>query len=292
MVNLLKTSGCLAAALFFAGALSAAPPTNRLARPGMVNYTEGQVTVNGHAIGARQLGSVEVGPGQVLQTGHGKAEMLLTPGVFLRLNDESAVKMISPSLTKTQVELLKGEALVEADQVEKENDLQVLDHGIETQMVKNGLYDFRADQPRVAVYDGKARVLREDRSIDVGKGKELSLVQNAPRKPQGFDRHQTDGLYAWSKLRSQYLSEVNASSAQMLVVNNPGWWYGPGWFWNPWYSSWAFVPAYDYFFSPFGFGLYSPAYWSYYPPVYYHGRPRIAVGRPPVAHFGAAGRRR
>jgi hypothetical protein len=43
--------------------------------------------------------------GESLTTGNGKAEVLLTPGVFLRVGSDSLVKMISPSLTNTDVSL-------------------------------------------------------------------------------------------------------------------------------------------------------------------------------------------
>ena len=35
----------------------------RVARPGTVNYAEGQVSLNGHAVGASQIGSAEAAPG-------------------------------------------------------------------------------------------------------------------------------------------------------------------------------------------------------------------------------------
>ena len=46
-----------------------------------------------------------------LFTKDGRAEILLTPGVFLRLGDNSSVKMISSSLTETQAALTRGQAL-------------------------------------------------------------------------------------------------------------------------------------------------------------------------------------
>jgi len=249
-----------------------------VARPGTINYSEGQVTLDGRTIGAKKLGNAEVSPGSVLETSRGKAEMLLTPGVFLRLGDQSAVRMVSPSLTDTRVELVRGRALLEVDQLEHENHLQVHDGGSDVRIEKKGVYAFDADRPQVAVYDGKAEVQVNDKNVEIGKGKELPL--NPPAlKPQKFDRNETDDLYAWSKLRSQYVAEANASSAQTVIVSNPSWWAGTGWYWNPWFNTWAFVPATGYFYNPWGFGFYSPSYWRYYNPPIYYGRPsRVFAG--------------
>jgi hypothetical protein len=258
----------LLTALSFAAAAFGA-----VARPGTINYAEGQVTVDGKSVGKRELGSAEVAPGRVLETGRGKAEVLLTPGVFLRLGDESAVRMLSGSLTDTRVELLRGRALLEVATIEKENRLVVRDRGASVQIAKKGLYVFDAIAPRVAVYDGKAKVQIDDREVEVGKGKQLALEPHAELKPQKFDRKETDDLYAWSKLRSQYLAEANASSVQTVVVSNPSWWAGTGWYWNPWYGTWSFIPATGFYDNPWGFGFYSPRYWAYYPPAYYYSRP-------------------
>jgi hypothetical protein len=100
------------------------------ARPGTVNYIEGQVTLDGQSVGAKDMGLTEVQPGQMLATGQGKVEMLLTPGVFLRLADQSAVRMVSPSLIDTRVEIVRGEAMLEADQVLPGNHLVIADRGI------------------------------------------------------------------------------------------------------------------------------------------------------------------
>jgi hypothetical protein len=222
------------------------------------------VTLDGRALNAKSIGSTEVGPGDVIQTGQGKAEILLIPGAFIRLDDNSALQMVSPELTNTQVQLKSGRAVVEVDQIEKENHLAILDNGISTTLEKQGIYQFDANPASVAVYDGKAVAQIDDKGIEVGKGKRLVLTAGI-RKPEKFDREQTGELYAWSKLRSGYMAEANASSAQTIIVNSPGWYYGTGWYWNPWFDSWAFVPGAGYLYSPFGFGFYSPAF------VYYGG---------------------
>jgi hypothetical protein len=257
------------------------------ARPGTVNYTEGGVTIDGQAIAAKSLGSTEVEPGQVLRTGQGKAEMLLTPGVFIRLGDNAAVRMVSPSLTDTRVELLQGEAMVEADEVLVGNHLVIADRGVDTQIRKNGLYRFTTEPAQLAVYDGQAQVFIDERTVEVGKGKQLTLTQAAAVKPQSFDRRLTDNLYQWSSVRSEYVADANQSSVQYIVGGNPWGWYGMGWYWNPWFSSWAFIPGNGFFGSPFGFGFYSPAYWRAYPPATYFARPGV-VAATPAARVAAA----
>jgi hypothetical protein len=253
----------------------AAAAYGAVARPGTINYTEGQVTVDGKTVAAKSLGSLELAPGRVLQTGAGKAEMLLTPGVFLRLADHSAARMVSPSLTDTRVELLRGKALLEVDMLEKENRLVVRDGAANVRIAKKGIYAFDAETPRVAVYDGKVEAQVNDRAVDVGKGKQLTLEPAAELKPAKFDRNETDDLMAWSKLRSEYLAEANASSVRTVVVSNPSWWSGTGWYWNPWYGTWSFVPATGFYDNPWGFGFYSPRYFYYNPPAYYYPRPVV-----------------
>jgi len=256
-----------------------------VARPGTINYTEGTVTVDGRPVKTGRLGSMELAPGSQLQTTNGKAEMLLTPGVFLRLGDNSAVRMVSPSLTDTRVAMVRGRATLEVDMLAHENHLAVQDGAANVVIDKKGIYEFNADQPHVAVYDGKVTAQVDDKSVELGKGKELPLTGGV-LKPQKFDRHENDNLMEWSKLRSEYVAEANAASAQTIVVDNPGWWAGTGWYWNPWYSTWAFVPGSGYFGNPWGIGFYSPAYFYANPPLYYYPQPGRVYGG--VRGFGGA----
>jgi len=267
MTTTWKSGAGLIAGLFAVGALAVANAA--IARPGMVNYVEGNVTLNGQVLGRNAIGSAEAGPGQVLETAAGKAEMLLTPGAFLRIGDNSAVKMITPSLLDTEVELQRGQANVEVDQIERGNRLEIVTSGITTTLEKNGVYQFDANPARLEVYDGEAVVHIGDRNIEVKKGKELALIASADNpKPRSFDRNATGDLYAWSRLRSEYDAQASQASAQTIFVNNMGW-YGSGWYWNPWFDGWAFVPAYGCgLYGPFGFGFYGPGYFAFGRPFY------------------------
>jgi len=68
------------------------------------------------------------------------------------------------------------------------------------------------------VLDGRAKVEANDREVTVKGGHELALNTEGKLKAQGFDKkqvEQSDDLYRWSSLRSEYLSEANVETAHM-----------------------------------------------------------------------------
>ena len=71
--------------------------------------------------------------------------------------------MISPDLTLTQVQFEHGQAGVEVDQIHKQNNLQVIDAGVTTQLLKTGYYEFKADPAVAMVFKGKAAVEVKER---------------------------------------------------------------------------------------------------------------------------------
>ena len=138
MRHMLKTIALLGIAVISAPVFGADQ-----ARPGTVNYIEGAAYLQGKQLNPHDVGSLEMAPGQVLRTGAGKTEILLNPGVYLRVDDHSAVKMISPDITPTQVELDRGRAAVEVDQIFPQNDLEVTDGGVTTHLAKDRLLRVR-----------------------------------------------------------------------------------------------------------------------------------------------------
>src|ERR1700694_2799248 len=137
------------------------------ARPGSINYVEGQASIAGQSLDAKAIGSAELQPGQSLDTQIGKAEILLTPGAFFRLGDNSSVTMVSPSLTDTELRLDKGRAMVEIAELHQQNNLMIVQHGDTVRLSKTGLYEFDSDNDQVRVYEGQAVVRHMDRDIEV-----------------------------------------------------------------------------------------------------------------------------
>src|SRR6201984_2590134 len=145
----------------------------RTAMPGTLNYVEGQASIGDQTLDSHAVGNADLQNGEVLETGNGKAEILLMPGVYLRVGSNSSVKMISNSLLNTEVTVNQGEAMVEVDQIYPENNLRVSQPGADTRIAKTGLYDFDASNGDVRVFDGKAVVRAVDHDVTVKKNHEL-----------------------------------------------------------------------------------------------------------------------
>ncbi len=244
------------------------------ARPGGINYIEGSAFLNDRPIASDTVGRTFLHPNDTLSTDLGKVEVLLTPGVFLRIGDNSQIRMTSNSLIDVQLQLNRGEAMIDVDELVKENKIQIVDHGGSIVIEKPGLYRIMADDPpTAAVITGKIDVYFEDKKVTVGKGHQAVIAENLPE--QKFDSRKEDELYAWSNVRSEYDAAASLQSARSLTANNVygplgvGGGYGPGWFWNDMFDSWAWLPGGDLgFFSPFGYGFFGPGAVGYAPICY------------------------
>lgn len=249
------------------------------AKPGAVNYIEGSAFLNGNPISGKSFKSTFLSVNDTLSTTKGKAEVLLTPGLFLRVGDNTEIRMVSPSLTDTKVEVLGGEVMLEVAGLLKDNNVQIIDRGAYTTITKDGLYRFTADNPpTAAVLEGKASVTLNDHEVSLTKGKETILAGGLEK--QKFDTKQEDDLYAWSNVRSEY--SAAASYRVATAAANSGTWngnagagngygyngfnsFGPGWLWDSGFNSYAWLPGSGSFYSPFGYGFYSPGLVGYAP---------------------------
>jgi hypothetical protein len=278
MYLLLKAMGSLLlAAMLSAPALADTPAERGHAIPGTINYVEGQVFIGNRSIGANSADVDVLSPDQSLTTQSGKAEVLLTPGVFARVGDNSSIEMVSPNLTNTRFTVEKGEVIVEVAEIHPENNLLVNEDGAKIRLQKTGLYFFDAGHAQFRVFDGQAMVQTENEQVKVNGGHEVNLNVTM-HKTQKFDKknYETDDLYRWSSLRSAYVAEASSDAAPGYLAGGWGDWYGggwigSGWYWNPWFSCYTFIPGDGIFYSPFGWGFYSP-FLAYEAPVYFGGR--------------------
>ena len=244
--------------------------SERMAFPGTVNYIEGEVTLNGDPLSGPSVGSARVEPNQVIATGNGYAEVLLSPGAFLRIGHNSEVRMMSAGLADTQLQVEHGSSLVESADPVKGSTLEVTVNGAAARIERGGLYAFDANGGSVRVLDGKAQVTQATGETTLKKGNEVLLTNDGPLKKRDFSvkSAESDPLYVWSKVRSRQESEANVHAANLIVAG--GGWYGPGWYWDPFWSGYAFLPGAGVWNSPFGWGFYSPAF-AYRAPLIYGG---------------------
>jgi len=315
MLKLVRISSALAA-MSVMGAVCYAQSVIS-AHSGTLHYFEGDVSIDGAPVQSKVGKFQEVKEQGVLSTAQGRAEVLLTPGVFLRLGENSSVKMLDTRLISTRVEILSGNVILESDDPQldlKDSPVVVLYKGYEIRIQKHGLLELNSDPGQLKVYKGEALVeLASGSGINnravVKEGRMLPF--SAALLTEKFDDKVGDDLYLWARDRSQVMSAANMSSARSLSsgfgsgygsgfgsgygtgLGTPGMapWNG-GWYYNPFMDMFTFVPLNGTYMSPFGYGFFSPAsiYGYYSPGTYWYGGggPITAGGRPIFSGVGTS----
>jgi hypothetical protein len=83
---------------------------------GLVYFFEGSVYIESQRLEQKFGRFPDIGQGRELRTERGRAEVLLTPGVILRIGKSSAIRMRSILFSDTCVELLGGSSILEANE--------------------------------------------------------------------------------------------------------------------------------------------------------------------------------
>jgi hypothetical protein len=268
------------------------------AHSGVVQYVEGRAYLDGQPVELKFGHFPDIKQNQEFRTEQGRAEILLTPGVFLRLGENSAIRMLSNGLTDTRVEVLQGSAIAECDQIPKDNSITLVYKDDSIALTKHGLYRVDTQPARLQVFDGEAVVANESGRVELKSGKETALCSTLVA--QKFDKDSTDELYRWANRRASYVAQANVASA--TAASNSGYGYGGGglgygygfsggllggWDWNPVFGLFTWVPVDGIGYSPFGYPFWSP-YTVYQAPVYSglnSGRRLPAAG--PRSSFGS-----
>lgn len=246
------------------------------AKAGLVQVADGEVFVNDAAVQHQVAQFTDLKNKDVLTTGEGRAEVLLTPGAFLRMTDSSGVRMVSTRLSDVRMEMLKGEAVIEVAELLTDNSITVNVGTACFELRKGGIYSFNAEPGRVRVYEGEAVAAQGEKTVIVKAGHEFAYNGSAWVLGH-FDTKETDALYRWSARRSGNIAVANVSAARQAGTSygsyssllNTGMYgsgmygngmYGMGgsWMFNPYYGMYTFMPFYGTAFSPFGYAYYTP----------------------------------
>jgi hypothetical protein len=257
------------------------------AHSGLLHYLEGNVSIDGQTVESKVGKFAEIKENSVLTTTQGRAEILLTPGVYLRVGENSSVKMLDNRLMSTRVEFLGGTAIVESDDPEisvKDPAVTIVYRDYQIQPVKFGIFEISSEGNQMKVYKGQANVAGGAVHTVVREGNEM--IFSAALLTEKFDEKNVDDLYLWARDRSGSLSAANLASARSLSqggysLNNlfmgnmyPGLGFNSGlmggWYLNQAMGMYAYVPYDGIFMSPWGYGLFSPGMiYGYYSPYGY-----------------------
>ncbi len=179
---------------------------------GVVNFFDGAVTVGGQPLEARLGRFVMVPEGGELRTAQGRAEVLLTPGVFLRVGENSAIRMVASALADTRVELLAGSALVQSGEPAAGTSVRLLYKSWTVSQAQKGEYRVDAEPARVVVRAGEVQVAGASGGpVKVEPGMELPLA--AVLVPEAVSAPASDPLGQWAQGRAESVAADNAIAA-------------------------------------------------------------------------------
>ena len=177
------------------------------AQAGTIHHIEGEVSVDGQSVRATPPKFPVLQEGQMLRTGIGRAEVLLGSGVFLRLGDRGALRMLNTLLENTEVEVLQGTALVEVVAMPIGSDVHVVVGATRTGFKGIGLHRFEAESNELLVFGGHAEVFAADQTLEAGRGTVVHLGDTL--SVSKFDTRRKDALHQWAARRSFLLYSSN-----------------------------------------------------------------------------------
>jgi hypothetical protein len=205
----------LGLALLFAAANSAWAQYVVSARAGTINFTTGQVLVDDRPAERRSTKFPTLKDGQLLRTNNSRAEILLGPGVFVRLGPHAALRMVNSRLEDTQIEIEQGAALVEVIEIANGDNLHVLLGGTSTTFRGIGLHRFDVDSGDLFVYGGHAEVSASGQTLQAARGHVIHLRELSGEGR--FDPHEKDPLLQWAASRSFRLFISNPAARARLT---------------------------------------------------------------------------
>jgi hypothetical protein len=249
---MLRASACLISVLAAAGSLGIPAYGQAVisARSGVVHYFEGSVNVAGQPLQAQLGRFAGIPQGAELQTGQGRAEVLLTPGVLLRVGEKSTIRMIANALSDTRVELVAGSAIVDSSEPGPGTSVTLVYKSWSVHQAERGLYRLDSEPARLQVLDGKLDVWATDGGVPLAVEKGMDLPFASVLVPQKAEGETHDTLSDWSDGRSESVFADNAVAAN---IQDPGTMPDP--LLNP--DAFTYFPMLGYYSSPYGLSPYN-----------------------------------
>jgi len=180
---------------------------------GLVYFFDGTVSLGDQRLEQKFGHFPDIGEGRELRTEHGRAEVLLTPGVFLRVGENSSIRILSAKFSDTRVEFLGGTAILEATEPAANTAVTVIHKQWQVSLPGEGVYRIDSRPAQVIVYQGEAKVHASDgpESVAVRFGQTLPLANVLV--PEQSQIAPSDDFKTWAMSRSQSVSSDNATAA-------------------------------------------------------------------------------
>jgi hypothetical protein len=183
------------------------------ARSGLVNFFEGVVFLDGQPLVRKSGTFARMREGSTLSTQGGRAEVLLTPDTYLRIGEDSGIRMISNAIDDTQVELVSGSSILDSARAPEGVFVKIVFRDSTIRILKPGHYRMDAEPAQLRVYEGEAEVMRNGEQVKI-ESSQLMPLDGAPvvkRFTEG-----SDGLLdVWSEERGSLIAS-NLTNSQSI----------------------------------------------------------------------------
>ncbi len=244
-------------------------------KAGAINFAEGDVSFKRDETGwGTLIMGDDLRDGDVVKTGaDGHVEILLNPGSYLRLSENTELVFTDTALDALNLKLVRGAAIVEASVVEEP--IAVVTSGAEYSIQEKGLYRINVNQDgssEIFVRNGKVMVA----GTKVKKGKKALIAGSTPVVTK-FDKKEETTFDLWSKDRARTLIAANKQLSNRRLKSTLANSNVLGmWLYDPVMGFCTFLPGYGGFSSPYGWGYsrYNPYWYNYgwgYSGGYYNG---------------------
>jgi hypothetical protein len=209
--------------------------------------------------------------GDVVTTGAAsQAEVLLNPGSYLRVAENSEFVLVDNSLDNLLVKLVKGSVIVEATGMDNiDLRIAIATNRERLTIVRPGIYRINAQTGTTELLVRKGRVAISDNPRDIVKGGKKLTFAGGSALTAKLDKHDKDLFDNWSKERGETLARANQRlSARTLngYLSTADWGWASRasfgrwgvWTWSPLLGCRTFLPFYYGWATPYGqyYGLY------------------------------------
>lgn len=230
------------------------------AKAGGVNYISGNVTVNraGTSDEQKLTDQDNLEDGDRVTTGAGgRVEVLLNPGSYLRVAENSEFEFADTSLAHLRIKMLKGSAIIEVVGEDDNLELVVETPQTSASILKRGIYRINVlepDRTELMVRKGRARAGSPAQEIKSGK---MIIISRGMSEVAKIDKRLEDGLDLWSRERAEYLASINRQ-IQPRVLSASLWDYTDDWMYGSWVydrrrSCYVYLPGRGGISSPYGY---------------------------------------